>query len=41
VIVRREREGDFNEELENMISRSEDHPDEIVFGTFHLYNKDD
>lgn len=41
VIVRREREGDFDEELENIISRSEDHPDEIVFGTFHLYNKDD
>lgn len=41
VIARRKREGDFGEELENMISRSEDHPDEIVFGTFHLYNKDD
>jgi|SRR5579859_554870 len=41
VIARRKREGDLGEELEDMISRSEDHPDEIVFGTFHLYNKDD
>ena len=41
VIARRKREGDFGEELEDMISRSEDHPDEIVLGTFHLYNKDD
>jgi hypothetical protein len=41
VITRRKREGDFDEEIEDMIARSEDNPDEIVFGTFHLYNKDD
>jgi hypothetical protein len=41
VIARRKREGDFCEELKDMISRSEDHPDEIVLGTFHLYSKDD
>ena len=41
VIARRKREGNFDEKLEDMISRSEDHPDEIVFGTFHLYSKDD
>ncbi len=41
VSVRRNREGDFNEEIENIISRSEDYPDDVVFGTFHLYEKDD
>ena len=40
VTARRKREG-LGEVLEDMISRSEDHPDEIVFGTFHLYSKDD
>ena len=40
VMARRNREGDFNEEFEDMISRAADYPDEIVLGTFHLYDKD-
>ena|SRR5436309_3098777 len=38
---RRERVGDLSEEIEGVISRSLDHPDEIVFGTFHTYKRDD
>ncbi|MGZ4888937.1 MAG: hypothetical protein ACXWBH_07135 [Candidatus Angelobacter sp.] len=41
VIARRKREGDFEEQIEDMVSRSSDNPGEIVFGTFHLYEKDD
>ena len=41
LIARRKRQGDFDEEIEDIISRSEDHPGEIVFGTFHLYDKGD
>jgi hypothetical protein len=41
VRARRDRESDFGEEIEEIIARSEEYPDEIVFGTFHLYEKDD
>lgn len=38
---RRRREGNFEEEIEEMILRSEEHPTDVIFGTFHLWEKDD
>jgi hypothetical protein len=37
----RRREGNFEEEIEDMILRSQEHPDDVIFGTFHLWEKDD
>jgi hypothetical protein len=31
----------FDEEIEDMISRAEANPDAIIYGTFHLFEKDD
>jgi hypothetical protein len=39
--LRRRREGDFEEEIEDMISRAHDNPNAIIYGTFHLWEKDD
>jgi hypothetical protein len=41
VAERRRREGDFEEEIEDMILRAQEHPTDVVFGTFHLWEKDD
>jgi hypothetical protein len=41
VEVRRRREGDFEDVIEDMIDRAEDNPNAIIFGTFHLWEKDD
>jgi hypothetical protein len=41
VELRRRREGDFEEEIEDMISRAQDNPNAIIHGTFHLWEKDD
>jgi hypothetical protein len=41
VEVRRSREGDFDEVIEDMIERAQDNPNAIIFGTFHVWEKDD
>jgi hypothetical protein len=41
VEVRRRREGDFEEAIEDIIDRAEGNPNAIIFGTFHLWEKDD
>jgi hypothetical protein len=41
VEVRRRREGDFEEVIEDMIDRAQNNPNAIIFGTFHLWEKDD
>jgi hypothetical protein len=40
VAKRRKREGDFEEQIEDIIQRVEDNPKAIIYGTFHLYEKD-
>jgi hypothetical protein len=40
VEIRRNREGDFEEVVEDMIDRAEHNPEAIIFGTFHLWEKD-
>ncbi|HLX84381.1 MAG TPA: hypothetical protein VKR59_10825 [Terriglobales bacterium] len=37
---RRKREGRFTEEMEDIISRAEDNPNAIIYGTFHTFEKD-
>jgi hypothetical protein len=40
--VRRTRtKGGFEEEIEDMISRAQDNPKAIIYGTFHTFKKDD
>lgn len=41
VEARRSREGDFEEVIEDMIDRAQENPNAIIFGTFHLWEKDD
>ena len=41
VEARRSREGDFEEVIEDMIYRAQDNPNAIIFGTFHMWEKDD
>lgn len=38
---RRSREGDFDEAIEDMIDRAQNNPRAIIYGTFHLWEKDD
>jgi|SRR5215472_3194199 len=38
---RREREGDFEDTIEDIISRAEGNPNAIIYSTFHLYKRDD
>ena len=38
---RRARTGGFGDDVEDMISRAEDNPNAIIYGTFHLFDKDD
>ena len=41
VEVRREREGDLEDSIEDIISRAENNPNAIIYSTFHLYERDD
>lgn len=41
VQVRRDREGDFEESIEDIIFRAENNPDVIIYSTFHLFERDD
>lgn len=42
VETRRARSGgEFKEELEDMISRAQDNPKAIIYGTFHTFERDD
>jgi hypothetical protein len=42
VEVRRARLDDgFDEDIEDMISRAEANPNAIIYGTFHMFEKDD
>lgn len=42
VEARRARtKGGFEEEIEDMISRAQDIPNAIIYGTFHTFEKDD
>jgi hypothetical protein len=41
VDVRRERQGGFDETIEDVISRAESNPNAIIYSTFHLFDKDD
>jgi hypothetical protein len=39
---RRTRIGiEFNDDIQDMLSRAQGNPDAIIYGTFHLYEKDD
>ena len=38
---RREREGDFEDTIEDIISRAEGNPNAIIYSTFHFYKRDD
>jgi hypothetical protein len=40
VEMRRKRVGEFEEDIEDMISRARDNPNAIIYGTFHTYEKD-
>lgn len=40
VEVRREREGDFEESIEDIISRAENNPNAMIYSTFHLFERD-
>jgi hypothetical protein len=40
VETRRKREGGFTEEIEDIISRAQDNPNAIIYGTFHTFEKD-
>jgi hypothetical protein len=40
VETRRKREGRFTEEVEDIISRAQDNPNAIIYGTFHTFEKD-
>jgi hypothetical protein len=33
--------GGLGEEIEDMISRADDNPNAIIYGTFHTFEKDD
>jgi len=33
--------GGFDEDIEDMISRAESNPNAIIYGTFHMFAKDD
>lgn len=41
VETRRSREGDFEEAIEDMIDRAQNNPKAIIYGTFHLWERDD
>ena len=41
VEVRRERDGDFEESIEDIISRAENNPNAIIYSTFYLFERDD
>lgn len=41
VEVRREREGNFEESIEDIIARAENNPNAIMYSTFHLFERDD
>src|SRR5215469_14611454 len=40
VEVRRQREGDFEESIEDIISRADNNPHAIIYSTFHLFERD-
>lgn len=41
VETRRARTGDgFGEDIEDMISRAQDNPNAIIYGTFHMFERD-
>jgi hypothetical protein len=40
VEMRRKREGAFEEDIEDMVSRAQDNPNAIIYGTFHTFEKD-
>jgi hypothetical protein len=33
--------GKFSDDIEDMISRAQDNPNAIIYGTFHMFEKDD
>lgn len=33
--------GQFSEDIEDMISRAKENPNAIIYGTFHMFEKDD
>lgn len=39
--IRKRREGQFDEEIEDIISRAQDNPNAIIYGTFHTFENDD
>jgi len=39
--TRRKREGNFEEAIEEITSRAENNPNAIIYGSFHLWEKDD
>jgi len=41
VRLRRSRIGGFESDVEDMISRAENNPDAIIYGTFHTFLNDD
>ena len=41
VEIRRKKKRAFEEEVEDMISRAQDNPNAIIYGTFHTFEKDD
>lgn len=41
VETRRARIGDFEDDIEDMISRAQENQDAIIYGTFHTFTKDD
>ncbi len=40
VSIRRQK-ADFDDEIEDMVSRAEDNPNAIIYGTFHTWTRDD
>ncbi|PYX47012.1 MAG: hypothetical protein DMG79_15015, partial [Acidobacteria bacterium] len=40
VEARKKRKGGFTEEIEDIISRAQDNPNAIIYGTFHTFEKD-
>ena len=40
-VRRAHAKGDLEDEIEDMISRAQDNPNAIIYGTFHTFEKDD
>ncbi|HKV91802.1 MAG TPA: hypothetical protein VJW20_04560 [Candidatus Angelobacter sp.] len=40
VDARRAHEGSLTDSIEDMVSRAEGNPNAIIYGTFHIYEKD-